>query len=128
MPSMFDLVTIDAVNSELLAEFWAAVLLLVEVQREDDGRWIVLADATGIRRIGVQRIAGLSAATATWDGANKPRLHLDLVCESHEFDAEVARLLQLGASQLRRRRHENYGAIATLADIEGNVFDLCAYG
>ena len=127
MPSMFDLVTVDAADSELVAGFWAAALLLVEVQREDNGRWIVLADATGMRRIGVQRITDLGVASACWDGVDKPRWHLDVVCAPAEFDAEVERLLQLGAIQLRLPRQEDYGAIATMADVEGNVFDLCAY-
>lgn len=127
MPSTFDLVTIDAADSGLVAGFWVAALVLTEVQSEDDGRWIVLADATGIRRIGIQRIVDRGAAVARWNGADKPRLHLDLVCPPAEFDAEVARLVQLGARQLRRPRREDYGAIATMADIEGNVFDLCAY-
>ncbi len=127
MPSMFDLVTVDAADSELVAGFWAAALLLVEVQREDNGRWIVLADATGMRRIGVQRITDLGVASACWDGADKPRLHLDVACAPAEFDAEVERLLLLGAIQLRLPRHEDYGAIATMTDVEGNVFDLCAY-
>ncbi len=127
MPSTFDLVTIDAMDSERMARFWASALSLVQVQSEDAGRWIVLADATGRRRIGVQRIAEMGAASPRWDGTDKPRLHLDLVCEPHEFDTEVARLFQLGASPLRPLRHEDYGAIATMADVEGNVFDLCAY-
>ena len=50
MPSTFDLVTIDAADSGLVAGFWAAALVLTEVQSEDDGRWIVLADATGDRK------------------------------------------------------------------------------
>lgn len=38
----FDLVTIDAVDAQTLADFWAAALELVELEREDNGRWIVL--------------------------------------------------------------------------------------
>jgi predicted enzyme related to lactoylglutathione lyase len=54
-------------------------------------------------------------------------MHLDLVCENADFDAELARVVRLGAVQLGPRRVEPYGSIANLADPDGNPFDLCAY-
>jgi predicted enzyme related to lactoylglutathione lyase len=54
-------------------------------------------------------------------------MHLDLACHPDEFEAEVARLLALGASECRPTRTEPYGSIANLADPDGNLFDLCAY-
>ena len=126
---MFDLVTVDAVDSVALAAFWATSCGLTEVEREDDGRWIVLAEpATGLRRLGIQRIGGLLPAQAAWAGDRKARIHLDLRCGVGEIDAEVARLVSLGASVVRSSRDETYGRIVTLADPEGNLFDLCAYG
>jgi predicted enzyme related to lactoylglutathione lyase len=112
----FDLVTIDAADTDAIAAFWSAALDLHEVEREDGDRWIVLADADGRRRLGVQ------------SGVPRPgSMHLDLVCENADFDAELARVVRLGAVQLGPRRVEPYGSIANLADPDGNPFDLCAY-
>lgn len=123
----FDLVTIDAVDAVVLAQFWAAALRLVIVQEEDDGRWIVLGSNDQKRVLGIQRISGLQPASLAWEGREKSRLHMDLVCARAIFDDEVERLVSIGAERLRPDRTEVYGSIATLADPEGNVFDLCAY-
>ena len=113
----FDLVTIDSPATDRLAEFWCRAIGLVEVEREDGDRWIVLADEAGNRRIGLQR-------GPTRVGG----LHLDLACSPGAFEAERERLLALGATERRPVRREPYGAIANLADPDGNPFDLCAYG
>ncbi len=128
MATRFDLVTLDACDTEELARFWSAALSLREVEREDDGRWIVLGDASSDRRrLGLQRITGLNLEPAVFEGDRKARLHLDLACEPDEFDGEMVRLVGLGAQPLRSARREAYGSIATMADPEGNLFDLCAY-
>ena len=116
MASRFDLVTIDSPQTDRLAEFWCGALHLHESEREDGDRWIVLSSADGVRRIGLQR------------GAHRPGgTHLDLACDPDEFDAEHARLIELGAVELRAPRHEPYGSIVNLADPDGNPLDLCAY-
>ncbi len=116
MPTSFDLVTIDSPRPEAAAAFWSAALGLQETEREDGDRWIVLSDANGTRRIGLQR------------GPARPGgVHLDVQCAPHEFDDEVARLMSLGAALLAAVRHESYGSIVNLADPDGNAFDLCAY-
>ncbi len=116
MTTRFDLVTIDSPHTDRLAAFWRDVLHLHESEREDGDRWIVLSSSDGVRRIGIQR------------GAHRPGgTHLDLACEPDEFDAEVGRLLGLGAVELLAPRHESYGSIVNLADPDGNAFDLCAY-
>ncbi len=123
----FDLVTIDAVDSVALAAFWAAALELEITESEDNNRWIVLGSADNRRVLGIQRISGLARSEARIEGASKARLHLDLRCDQVSFDVEVERVVVLGAQELRPRRRESYGYIATLADVEGNVFDICAY-
>lgn len=116
MSARFDLVTFDSQHTDALAEFWASALDLREAEREDGDRWIVLADADGVRRIGIQR------------GETRPgSVHLDLSCDPEEFDSELDRLLAIGARQLQPPRREPYGAIVNLADPDGNTFDLCAY-
>ncbi len=131
MPIEFDLVTIDVADDVAMAVFWAATLNLEEVESEDGGRWCVLGlrhgDGSTTRRLGLQRIPNVSAAIQSWEGPSKSRQHLDLKCTPEEFNAEVDRIVALGASELRPRRTEYYGSIATLADPEGNLFDICAY-
>ena len=114
-PSRFDLVTLDG-DTAVLGRFWAAALGLVELQREDVDRWIVLGDADGTRRIGLQHGRPVAGS-----------IHLDIRCEVGAFAAEVQRLLALGAVLDRDVRHEPYGSIANLSDPQGNRFDLCAY-
>lgn len=116
MTARFDLVTLDSPQPDRAAAFWSAALGLHETEREDGDRWIVLSDAAGVRRVGLQR------------GVARPGgVHLDLACEVEEFEAERQRLLALGAIEVRAPRTEPYGAIVNLTDPDGNPFDLCAY-
>lgn len=112
----FDLVTMDAPSPDAAAAFWAGALGLVEVEREDGDRWIVLAEPNGTRRIGIQR-----------GPVRAGSVHLDLACSPDRFDGELDRLTQLGAVALGHPRNEAYGRIANLADPSGTPFDLCAY-
>ncbi len=113
----FDLVTLDSPATDALAGFWSAAADLHEVEREDVDRWIVLADRSGTRRLGIQR------------GRVRPgSVHLDLACDPADFEAELARVVALGAELVGGPRHEPYGSIANLSDPQGNPFDLCAYG
>lgn len=114
MTAAFDLVTFDTPDTGALAAFWSAALDLVELQREDGDRWVVLGTVTGQRVIGIQRAP-----------ARPGGVHLDLACAAAEFTAEVTRLIALGAGLLTPVRHEPYGAIANLADPAGYAFDLC---
>jgi predicted enzyme related to lactoylglutathione lyase len=116
MGARLDLVTFDSPDIERLAAFWSAAIDLHEVEREDGDRWIVLADGDDRRCLGLQRGAQRGGS-----------VHLDLACRAEEFDAEVQRLLDLGARVLSPPRHESYGSIVNLTDPDGNAFDLCAY-
>ena len=116
VPSSFDLVTFDAPDTGACASFWCSALDLVELEREDIDRWLVLGTSDGRRVLGIQR------------GPTRPgSVHLDLQCPLDEFDAELARLSTLGATPFGVTRREPYGSIANLADPDGNPFDLCAY-
>lgn len=124
--TQFDLVTLNCAAPRLLAEFWCAALGLVVTEDEDDGRWLMLSDASSTRRLGLQRT----------DDEQRPeihrlfpaRVHLDLRCGVDDFDAEVTRLQSLGARLVDRVRTEPYGRIANFADPANHQFDLCAYG
>lgn len=116
MTPRVDLVTLDSPDPDAVARFWCAALELVVSQREDDGRWLVLSDSDGIRRLGLQRGAAVVGS-----------IHLDLVCEADEFDGSLQRLVEEGAVALAAPRTEPYGRIVNLADPDGNLFDLCAY-
>ena len=116
MATTFDLVTIDTPSPDALSRFWSAALDLRESEREDGGRWIVVSDVLGVRRLGFQRSPHRPGGT-----------HLDLTCGIGEFADELARLQSLGARLVHEPRSEPYGSIANLVDPDGNAFDLCAY-
>ncbi|GAA4261599.1 VOC family protein [Dactylosporangium darangshiense] len=103
--------TYDAVDAKAAATFWAAALGRTVADGADHNHAVVEAGddpATG-PRIGFHRVPEGKTA--------KNRLHLDLI--SGDFPAELARLEALGAKQIA-----SFDAWTTLADPEGNEFDL----
>jgi predicted enzyme related to lactoylglutathione lyase len=114
--SRFDIVTLDSPNTNELALFWAGVLGLHEIEREDGDRWILLGDNEGNRTMGFQKGKHVRGS-----------IHFDLSCAVEDFDDERKRLLKLGAVETREQRSEPYGRIANFTDVDGNLFDLCAY-
>ena len=114
--SRFDIVTLNSPRTNELAKFWAELLGLQEIEREDGDRWILLGNTNGGRTIGFQcgeHVAG--------------SIHIDLSCSTSDFPNERERILRLGAVETRPMRSELYGLIANFADVDGNLFDLCAY-
>ena len=114
--SRFDIVTLNTLRTNELSKFWADLLGLQEIEREDGDRWILLGTTNGGRTIGFQRGEHL-------DGS----IHIDLSCSTDDFANERERMMQLGAIETRPMRSEPYGLIANFADPDGNLFDLCAY-
>ena len=114
--SRFDIVTLNSPRTNELSQFWAAVLHLQEIEREDGDRWVLLGNDNGQRIMGFQRGQHVAGS-----------IHLDLACAVTDFDSERERMLQLGAVETRAMRSEPYGRIANFADLDGNLFDLCAY-
>ncbi len=112
----FDLVTVNAHDTTLCVKFWCTALDLIELEREDVDRWIVLGNRDGTRRLGVQR--GKPTAGS---------IHLDLVCAPVDFDSEVTKLIALGATLASPTRRESYGSIANMIDPDGYLFDVNAY-
>ena len=114
--SRFDIATLNSSRTNELSKFWAGLLGLQEIEREDGDRWILLGDSNGGRTIGFQRGEHV-------DGS----MHIDLTCSTDDFSNERERMMQLGAIETRPMRSEPYGLIANFADPDGNLFDLCAY-
>lgn len=114
--SRFDIVTLNTPRTDELSRFWAELLGLQEIEREDGDRWILLGDTNGGRTIGFQRGEHVAGS-----------IHIDLSCSTSNFSNEHDRMLRLGAVETRPMRSESYGLIANFADPDGNLFDLCAY-
>ena len=114
--SRFDIVTLNSPRTNELAKFWAELLGLQEIEREDGDRWILLGNTNGGRTIGFQRGEHVTGS-----------IHIDLSCSTSDFPNERERILRLGAVEIRPMRSEPYGLIANFADVDGNLFDLCAY-
>jgi hypothetical protein len=124
-------VTFDCAEPAALARFWAAVLgypppdierthqvLRALGQAESDlGNWYRIEDPSGGGpRLAFQRVPEPKVV--------KNRLHLDVKPVGDEpaaLDAEVARLVGLGAKLLRRVTDEA-GTFVVLEDPEGNEF------
>ncbi|MGX1971234.1 VOC family protein [Streptomyces kronopolitis] len=110
---------IDVADPERLAAFWSEVLGYVELGREDDGSIEIGPPGAGFG--GPQPTLVLSPGSAPSSG--KLPLHLDVSATDRDQDAELARLLALGA------RPVDIGQTGTeswhvLADPEGNEFCL----
>ncbi|MFJ3085773.1 VOC family protein [Streptomyces sp. NPDC086838] len=94
------------------AAFWKAALGYVEREPATED-WVVLVPAEGP---GV----GLSLGRSDSPVQEVPRVHLDLYTE--EQDAEVARLLALGAAEVDWELYPDDPDFVVLADPEGNRF------
>ncbi|MGW1813670.1 VOC family protein [Streptomyces sp. NPDC002125] len=110
---------IDAADPERLAAFWSEVLGYVELDREDDGSIEIGPPGAGFG--GPQPTLVLSPSSGPRGG--KLPLHLDVSATDRDQDAELERLLALGA------RPADVGQSGTeswhvLADPEGNEFCL----
>jgi hypothetical protein len=112
----------DCVDALLVGRFWSAA-----VDRPlDDGATSEFASIGFERR---RTTAGWGpAGELTWlfsrvpePKATKNRIHLDVI--AHDVEAEIARLISLGAARMADR--EEYGYVWTLmSDPEGNEFDI----
>ena len=109
---------LDCRDPEALARFWCEVLDFVVLGHEDDGS-VEIGPREGFG--GAQPTIILSRTDAEKKG--KSRLHIDVNATDRDQDAELERLLQLGA------RPANVGQTGeeqwhVLADPEGNEFCL----
>ena len=105
-------VVIDAHDLSALARFWAQVL-----------GWRILSERDREVVIGPEESApvGICFMPVTDRKVVKNRLHLDLTCDAESREAEIERILELGASrvQIGQTGAESW---TVLADPEGNEF------
>lgn len=111
---------IDSADPDALAAFWAAALGWRRTYAEADE--VVLEPAQGSREDGV--VPDLVFLRVPEPKSGKNRLHLDL--RPADQDAEVARLLTLGARRAHVGQVEAAVTWVVLADPEGNEF--CVLG
>ena len=109
--------SVDCIDAEAVARFWAAALgrEIAEHPTEDSAVVSAGADPASGPRLAFHRVPEPKTV--------KNRLHLDLI--TTDFNAESARLIGLGA---RKVRDVDAGEArwTTFADVEGNEFDLIA--
>ncbi len=105
-------------DPELLARFWCEVLDVVVLGREDDGS-VEIGPREGFG--GPQPTIVLSPEDAPARG--RSRLHLDVNATDRDQDAELERLLELGArpADVGQTGQESWHV---LQDPEGNEFCL----
>ncbi|MFE7806063.1 VOC family protein [Streptomyces sp. NPDC057430] len=116
---------IDCADPDRLAAFWSSVLGYVERGREDDGSIEIGPPASASASASASGGSGptlvLSPSTAPRTG--KLRLHFDVNATDRDQDAELERLLALGArpADVGQSGAESWHV---LADPEGNEFCL----
>ena len=116
MPSALLNVTFDCRDPAALADFWSAVTgyAVEKVESPGNHHW-VLSAADG-------RLPRLVFVSVPEPKVVKNRVHLDVLPPGSKQDAEVNRLLNLGATVVDDRRHKQPGGWVVLADPEGNEF------
>jgi hypothetical protein len=111
--SSLAVITIDALNPRVVADFWCAVF-----------GWVVLEEDEGIISIGSPNGAAPTVDVCAVPEAKsvKNRVHLDIRADGVTRDAELQRLLDLGAT-LTDIGQPSDASWTVLSDPEGN--ELC---
>ena len=104
-------ITIDCPDSRALAGFWAAALGWTIVYNEDDGAAL---QGEGAPMLYLQPVPEPKSG--------KNRAHIDL--STTDYDAELAKLIGLGATKVRDSQGPGGRRSAVLADPQGNEFCL----
>lgn len=114
-------VTFDCVDAERTSAFWAAVLGWPATFVDSPGNpyFFVAKREDALPRFVFVAVSEVKPA--------KSRVHPDIVAEGHDdaaYDAELARIVDLGATVLDDRRQKVPGGWVVLQDPEGNEFCL----
>lgn len=118
-------VTLDCVDALTVGRFWSAAVGRPLDAGADNGfasiGFAARRDRDGWAQVAPQDEPTWIFARVPEPKLGKNRLHLDVV--TTDVEAEIARLLNLGATRVAD--HEEYGYTWTLmADPEGNEFDI----
>lgn len=114
MVSRIGAIALDAIDPELLAAFWCAVLGWSERERQDGVISIGPAD---------EPLTGLDILSVPDSKTVKNRMHLDIRADGSETETELERLLNLGARRVDIGQEPTVSWVV-LADPEGNEFCL----
>ncbi len=118
MACRFSELVVDSRDPEALAAFWAAVLDYRVLDREADGS-VEIGPAEGFGGPAPTVVLGAVADPSP----GKRRLHIDVNATDRDQDAELERLLGLGATRADVGQTGEEGW-HVLADPEGNQFCL----
>ncbi|WP_017609447.1 VOC family protein [Nocardiopsis xinjiangensis] len=122
MASKFTELGIDCADAGALARFWCSVLDYEVQEEHDDGSITIGPPGRNNHHGPVPPV--LTFAPVPEGKAVKNRLHIDLSPSDRGQDAEVRRLLELGARQTDVGQGEESWVV--LADPEGNEFCVLA--
>jgi predicted enzyme related to lactoylglutathione lyase len=114
MPSRLSVVSVDALQPRLVADFWCAVLGWSVTEEDDTGVSIAASDGSGPT---MDVLAVPDSKTV------KNRIHFDLRADGTTQSEELERLLALGARRVDVGQGPDVSWIV-LADPEGNEFCL----
>jgi Glyoxalase-like domain len=112
MASRFTELVIDSHDTRAQARWWAAVLNYTVTSEDDDEVEISPSDGRSPR---------LLFARVPEDKAVKNRIHIDVNATDRDQEAEVERLLALGARRIDVGQRPDHSWVV-LADPEGNEF------
>ncbi|MEU1947354.1 VOC family protein [Streptomyces sp. NPDC020125] len=108
-------ITIDARDPHALAGFWSRLTgYPLEDSEPDDDEVLISSGQPGVPGLLFIRVPDSKTV--------KNRVHLDIQPPSGTRDAEVERLIGLGASVVDDRRTDDGLGWVVMADIEGNEF------
>ncbi|WP_344469559.1 VOC family protein [Kitasatospora kazusensis] len=113
MASLVRHITMDCADAYRLGSFWAEALDAPLNEDDRPGDPEALVAAAGITLLFI---------TVPDKKTVKNRVHFDLQPKDRTRDAEVERLLALGATLVADRRNPDGTGWVTLADVEGNEF------
>ena len=114
MTSSVYTLTIDCASPARLAEFWSAALGYSVTKSDDDEVTIASPNGSGSALLFI-RVPDAKVV--------KNRLHLDLLVGPDAHDAEVERLVGLGAT-VKGVHEGDEGRWTLMTDPEGNEFDV----
>jgi len=110
----FEFVTLDVVDPGLVAAFWSAFLEAPVGASMDEGRFTFIPGRNGMPTLCLHRVPESKTV--------KNRMHLDFQVE--DLDVTTERVVALGGSRGGADHRLDGSRWRTLADPEGNEFDV----